>query len=116
MKKTMAMLLALLLVAVMLPVMAMAETTVTTVDELKAALEAGESTIILSNDITVTDGIQMSVTKDTAINFNGNTLEGAVESGSISSSDGPTYLVLSDPNNSGEYSIDGKIVRHEGGG
>ena len=116
MKKTMAMLLALLLVAVMLPVMAMAETTVTTVDELKAALEAGESTIILSNDITVTDGIQMSVTKDTAINFNGNTLEGAVESGSISSSDGPTYLVLSDPNNSGEYSIDGEIVRHEGGG
>ena len=80
------------------------------------ALTQGNSNIVLTNDVTVTNGVQMSVTNDTAINFNGNTLTGAVESGSISSSDGPTNLVLSDPNNSGEYSIDGNIVVHEGGG
>ena len=80
------------------------------------ALTQGNSNIVLTNDVTVTNGVQMSVTNDTAINFNGNTLTGAVESGSISSSDGPTNLVLSDPNNSGEYSIDGKLVQHAGGG
>ena len=58
----------------------------------------------------------MSVENDASINFNGNTLKGAVESGSISSSDGPTNLVLSDPNNSDEYSIDGELVQHAGGG
>ncbi len=80
------------------------------------ALTQGNSNIVLTNDVTVTNGVQMSVTNDTAINFNGNTLTGAVESGSISSSDGPTNLVLSDPNNSGEYSIDGELVQHAGGG
>ena len=80
------------------------------------ALTQGNSNIVLTNDVTVTNGVQMSVTNDTAINFNGNTLKGAVESGSISSSDGPTNLVLSDPNNSGEYSIDGELVQHTGGG
>ena len=86
------------------------------VSDFRDALSQGNSTIILASDVTVDDGIQMSVTNDTAINFNGNTLKGAVESGSISSSDGPTNLVLSDPNNSDEYSIDGNIVVHEGGG
>ena len=86
------------------------------VSDFRDALSQGNSTIILASDVTVDDGIQMSVTNDTAINFNGNTLTGAVESGSISSSDGPTNLVLSDPNNSGEYSIDGKLVQHTGGG
>ena len=86
------------------------------VSDFRDALSQGNSTIILASDVTVDDGIQMSVTNDTAINFNGNTLKGAVESGSISSSDGPTNLVLSDPNNSGEYSIDGKLVQHTGGG
>ena len=86
------------------------------VSDFRDALSQGNSTIILASDVTVDDGIQMSVTNDTAINFNGNTLKGAVESGSISSSDGPTNLVLSDPNNSNEYSIDGNIVVHEGGG
>ena len=86
------------------------------VSDFRDALSRGNSTIILASDVTVDDGIQMSVTNDTAINFNGNTLTGAVESGSISSSDGPTNLVLSDPNNSGEYSIDGKLVQHTGGG
>ena len=80
------------------------------------ALTQENSNIVLTNDVTVTNGVQMSVTNDTAINFNGNTLTGAVESGSISSSDGPTNLVLSDPNNSGDYSINSEIVRHEGGG
>ena len=31
---------------------------------------SGNSTIILASDVTVDDGIQMSVTNDTAINFN----------------------------------------------
>lgn len=89
---------------------------VSNVAGFKNALTQGNSNIVLTNDVTVTNGVQMSVTNDTAINFNGNTLKGAVESGSISSSDGPTNLVLSDPNNSGEYSIDSNIVAHEGGG
>ena len=86
------------------------------VSDFRDALSQGNSTIILASDVTVEDGNQMSVENDASINFNGNTLKGAVESGSTSSSDGPTNLVLSDPNNSGEYSIDGEIVRHEGGG
>ena len=86
------------------------------VSDFRDALSQGNSTIILASDVTVEDGIQMSVENDASINFNGNTLKGAVESGSISSSDGPTNLVLSDPNNSGDYSIDGEIVLHTGGG
>ena len=86
------------------------------VSDFRDALSQGNSTIILASDVTVTDGIQMSVENDASINFNGNTLKGAVESGSISSSDGPTNLVLSDPNNSDEYSIDGELVQHAGGG
>ena len=86
------------------------------VSDFRDALSQGNSTIILASDVTVEDGIQMSVKNDASIDFSGNTLKGAVESGSISSSDGPTNLVLSDPNNSGEYSIDSEIVRHEGGG
>ena len=86
------------------------------VSDFRGALSQGNSTIILASDVTVTDGKQLSVKSDASIDFSGNTLKGAVESGSISSSDGPTNLVLSDPNNSGEYSIDGEIVRHEGGG
>ena len=86
------------------------------VSDFRDALSQGNSTIILASDVTVEDGIQMSVENDASINFNGNTLKGAVESGSISSSDGPTNLVLSDPNNSDEYSIDGELVQHAGGG
>ena len=86
------------------------------VSDFRDALSQGNSTIILASDVTVEDGIQMSVENDASINFNGNTLKGAVESGSISSPNGPTNLVLSDPNNSGEYSIDSEIVVHEGGG
>ena len=86
------------------------------VSDFRDALSQGNSTIILASDVTVEDGIQMSVENDASIDFSGNTLKGAVESGSISSSDGPTNLVLSDPNNSDEYSIDGELVQHAGGG
>ena len=86
------------------------------VSDFRDALSQGNSTIILASDVTVEDGIQMSVKNDASIDFSGNTLKGAVESGSISSSDGPTNLVLSDPNNSDEYSIDGELVQHAGGG
>ena len=85
------------------------------VSDFRDALSQGNSTIILASDVTVEDGIQMSVENDTSINFNGNTLRGSIiSSGNIG--DPPNNLVLSDPNNSGEYSIDGEIVRHEGGG
>ena len=86
------------------------------VSDFRDALSQGNSTIILASDVTVTDGKQLSVKNDASIDFNGNTLKGAVESGSISSTDGPTNLVLSDPNNSDEYSIDGELVQHAGGG
>ena len=90
--------------------------TVSNSTAMRDALTQGSGNIVLTEDVTVEDGIQMSVENDASINFNGNTLKGAVESGSISSSDGPTNLVLSDPNNSDEYSIDGELVQHAGGG
>ncbi len=89
----------------------------TTADDFRAAVKAGRSTLVLADDIKVDDGVQISITKDTTIDFNGKTLSGAVSSGSISSYDGPNNLVLSDPNNDGTtYSIDSSIVRHEDGG
>ena len=86
------------------------------VSDFRDALSQGNSTIILASDVTVEDGIQMSVENDASINFNGNTLKGAVQSGSFLNADPPTNLVLSDPNNSGEYSINGELVQHAGGG
>ena len=90
--------------------------TVSNSTAMKDALAQGSDNIVLTEDVAVYDGIQMSVVNDASIDFNGNTLKGAVESGSISSSDGPTNLVLSDPKNDGSYSIDSNIVIHEGGG
>ncbi len=90
--------------------------TVSNSTAMKDALAQGSGNIVLTEDVAVDDGIQMSVVNDASIDFNGNTLTGAVESGSISSSDGPTNLVLSDPKNDGSYSIDSNIVIHEGGG
>ena len=91
--------------------------TVSDVNSLKEAITAGKASVILAKDVTVEDGRQISVTKDVAIDFNGKTLKGTLESGSISSSDPSNNLVLSDPNNDGnKYSIDGQIVRHEDGG
>ena len=81
----------------------------------KTQLSDGGS-IVLTGGIESEDGIQFTVTEDTSLNFNGNTLTGAIESGSISSSNPPVNLVLSDTNNDGSYSIDGKLVEHEGGG
>ena len=83
---------------------------------LKDAIAAGKNTVILAEDAVVEDGVQIGITKDTAIDFNGKTLFGALSSGSISYMDAPNNLVLSDPNNDGGYSIDSEIVRHEGGG
>ena len=89
---------------------------VSDVNSLKEAITAGKASVILAKDVTVEDGKQISVTKDVAIDFNGKTLKGTLESGSISSSDPSNNLVLSDPNNDGSYSIDGHIVHYEDGG
>ena len=70
MKKTMAMLLALLLVAVMLPVTAMAEE-VTTAEALQAAVEAGGE-VTLGADITAS--ITIPADKTVTLNLNGKTL------------------------------------------
>ena len=88
---------------------------VSSAQSIRDAIKAGSSNLFLTEDITIEDGKQLSIENDTAIDFNGNTLEGAVYSGSFISSDGTTNLVLSDPNNNGKYSIDGNIVRYEGG-
>ncbi len=90
--------------------------TVSNSTAMRDALTQGSGNIVLTEDVTVEDGIQMSVENDASINFNGNTLKGAVQSGSFLNADPPTNLVLSDPNNSGDYSIDGEIVLHTGGG
>ena len=89
---------------------------VSDVNSLKEAITAGKASVILAKDVTVEDGKQISVTKDVAIDFNGKTLKGTLESGSISSSDPSNNLVLSDPNNDGSYSIDGHIVHYEDDG
>ena len=89
---------------------------VSDVNSLKEAITAGKASVILAKDVAVEDGKQISVTKDVAIDFNGKTLKGTLESGSISSSDPSNNLVLSDPNNDGRYSIDGHIVHYEDGG
>ena len=68
------------------------------VSDFRDALSQGNSTIILASDVTVTDGKQLSVKNDASIDFNGNTLKGAVQSGSFLNADPPTNLVLSDPN------------------
>lgn len=88
---------------------------VSTPDGFKTALtEGGE--ITLADNVEITDGIQLYVRQDTALSFNGNTFKGSLYSGDFSSGSPSVNLVLSDPNNTGNYSIDGKLVRHEGGG
>ena len=66
MKKTMAMLLALLLVAVMLPVTAMAD------ENLQSKIDAGETTITLTKNVT--ESITIPKDKTVTLNLNGNTL------------------------------------------
>ena len=84
-------------------------------NEFKDALNQGGE-ITLAGDVEVTDGFQLNVKQDAKINFNGNTFKGTLSSGSTTNGSSGVDLVLSDPNNTGDYSIDGELVRHEGGG
>ena len=76
---------------------------VSSVSDIKDALANGGGNIVLASDVTVDDPY-LHIGKDASINFNGNTLRGSIiSSGNIG--DPPNNLVLSDPNNNGEYSI-----------
>ncbi len=81
---------------------------------LKSALEgtaAPNGKVVMSGDVTVEDGTQISVLKDTVIDFNGNTLTGTLGSGSITEGEPNVNLMLSDPMNDGsKYTIDGAAV------
>lgn len=88
---------------------------VSTSDGLKdALLQGGE--IVLADDVEVMDGTQLYVKEDSAIDFNGNTFKGSLYNGDFTASAPDVNLVLSDPNNTGDYSIDSELVRLEGGG
>ena len=86
---------------------------VSSVSDIKDALANGGGNIVLASDVTVDDPY-LHIGKDASINFNGNTLRGSIiSSGNIG--DPPNNLVLSDPNNNGEYSIYSKIYGIENG-
>ena len=86
---------------------------VSSVSDIKDALANGIDNIVLASDVTVDDPY-LHIGKDASINFNGNTLRGSIiSSGNIF--DSPNNLVLSDPNNNGEYSIYSKIYGIENG-
>ena len=86
---------------------------VSSVSAIKDALAQGIGNIVLESDVTVEDPY-LHIGKDASINFNGNTLRGSIiSSGNIF--DSPNNLVLSDPNNNGEYSIYSKIYGIENG-
>ena len=86
---------------------------VSSVSDIKDALANGGGNIVLASDVTVDDPY-LHIGKDASINFNGNTLRGSIiSSGNIG--DPPNNLVLSDPNNNGEYSIDSEIYGIENG-
>ena len=86
---------------------------VSSVSDIKDALAKGIGNIVLASDVTVDDPY-LHIGKDASINFNGNTLRGSIiSSGNIG--DPPNNLVLSDPNNNGEYSIYSKIYGIENG-
>ncbi len=86
---------------------------VSSVSDIKDALAQGIGNIVLESDVTVDDPY-LHIGKDASINFNGNTLRGSIiSSGNIF--DSPNNLVLSDPNNNGEYSIYSKIYGIENG-
>ncbi len=93
---------------------------VETADALRSALEgttAPNGKVVMSGDVTVEDGTQISVLKDTVIDFNGNTLIGTLENGSYLKDEPNVNLVLSDPMNDGsKYTIDGAIVVDENHG
>ena len=86
---------------------------VSSVSDIKDALAKGIGNIVLASDVTV-ETPYLAITKDISIDFNGNTLRGSIIStGNIF--DSPNNLVLSDPNNNGEYSIYSKIYGIENG-
>ncbi len=86
---------------------------VSSVSDIKDALANGIGNIVLASNITVDDPY-LHIGKDVSIDFNGNTLRGSIIStGNIF--DSPNNLVLSDPNNNGEYSIYSKIYGIENG-
>ena len=86
---------------------------VSSVSDIKDALANGGGNIVLASDVTV-DTPYLGIRKNVSIDFNGNTLRGSImSSGNIG--DPPNNLVLSDPNNNGEYSIYSKIYGIENG-
>lgn len=88
-----------------------AATVVTTFAELQNAVNNGN--IVLASDVTV-ETPYLAITKDVSIDFNGNTLRGSIIS-TGNTGDSPNNLVLSDPNNNGDYSIDSEIYPIENG-
>ena len=86
-------------------------TVVTTFAELQDAVNNGN--IVLASDVTV-ETPYLAITKDVSIDFNGNTLRGSIIS-TGNTGDSPNNLVLSDPNNNGDYSIDSEIYPIENG-
>ena len=118
MKKFLAMALALLMVAVLLPVTAMAETVteVKTVEELKSALKDGRTSIALGADIDLTNSggsEQVTVLHDTTIDLNGHTLNGSIWSGDYSCTADGTRLTLVD--SAGDGQIYSKFCFGDGG-
>ena len=86
---------------------------VRSVSDIKDALAKGIGSIVLASDVTVDDPY-LHIGEDVSINFNGNTLRGSImSSGDIGYPS--NNLVLSDPNNNGEYSIYSKIYGIENG-
>lgn len=85
MKKTMAMLLALLLVAVMLPVTAMADET------LQSKIDAGKTTITLTKNVT--ESITIPKDKTVTLNLNGNTLTNEANKDTITVALGGTLTI-----------------------
>ena len=86
-------------------------TVVTTFAELQDAVNNGN--IVLASDVTV-ETPYLAITKDVSIDFNGNTMRGSIIS-TGNTGDSPNNLVLSDPNNNGDYSIDSEIYPIENG-
>ncbi|MDY3004803.1 MAG: hypothetical protein SOR92_10075 [Christensenella hongkongensis] len=59
------------------------ENTITTVEDLKAALQAGGE-IVLGGDIAIADSTKFTITKDTVLDLNGYTLESAYSGANFS--------------------------------
>ena len=106
MKKFLAMALALLMVAVLLPVTAMAETTtVNSPEDLKTALKNSATSITLGADIDLTGtggSEQVNVLHDTTIDLNGHTLNGSIWSGNYLCTADGTRLTLVDSAGNGQ--------------